>query len=348
MITVRSPVPREEWRAVVAGDPAALPEHAPEWVDALCAVGPYSDASRLYTAPDGRQFVLPLVRRRGPAGIGGWLQSYPPSWGMGGLVGPGATPEVLSAVLHDLADLKVQRVGIRPDPRRWPDWSAALAGVGTRGLTLIERRAHVIDLTGGAEVAFSRLSKSARRGTRLAERAGVRVELDRSGALLEEYYRLYLTSVDRWAGQQHEPRALAQLRARRRDPLAKLRAMSDQLGKEFVVAMAYVDDQPAFGSITLLGQTAHDARAAMDTDRVAKTCAGDLVQWRTIQLACELGCAAYHLGESGRSASLAQYKEKFGAVPVDYAELRLERLPWTRADQTARTVVKRLIGFRDA
>jgi hypothetical protein len=206
----------------------------------------------------------------------------------------------------------------------------------------------VIDLTDGPEAAFTRLSKSARRGTRLAERAGVRVELDRGGALLVDYYQLYLTSVDRWARRQHEPRALAQFRARRRDPLAKLRAMSDHLGKAFVVAMAYVDDRPAFGSITLLGRTAHDIRAAMDVDRVQKTCAGDLVQWTTIRLACELGCTAYHLGESGRSASLAQYKEKFGAVPLDYAELRLERLPWTRADQALRTAVKRLIRFRDA
>ncbi len=50
MIDVISPAPREEWRAVIAGDPQALPEHAPEWTDALCAAGPYADASRLYTA----------------------------------------------------------------------------------------------------------------------------------------------------------------------------------------------------------------------------------------------------------------------------------------------------------
>ena len=66
------------------------------------------------------------------------------------------------------------------------------------------------------------------------------------------------------------------------------------------------------------------------------------------QLACELGCTAYHLGESGQSASLAQYKEKFGARPVDYAELRMERLPYTRTDQAARSAVKKVLGFRDA
>ena len=46
---------------MVANDPTALPEHAPEWVDALCTAGPYRDASRYYRLFDGREFVLPLV-----------------------------------------------------------------------------------------------------------------------------------------------------------------------------------------------------------------------------------------------------------------------------------------------
>lgn len=346
MRQVITPAPREEWRAALAGDSRALPEHAPEWVDALCAGGRYADASRYYVLDDGRTFVLPLVVRRGPLGVGGWLQGYPPSWGIGGLVGADADVDVLRAVLADLRATRSQRIGLRPDPTRWAGWRDAVEA--DPAVLTVPRRAHVIDLTGGAEHAFSQFSKSARRGTRVAEKVGVRVEVDRSGALLEDYYRLYLLSVDRWAERQHEPRALARFRARRRDPLEKLRIMADKLGKSFAVALAYVDDQPAFGSITLLGQTAHDTRAAMDRDLVEGTYAGDLVQWRMIQLACELGCTAYHLGESGQSASLAQFKEKFGARPVDYAELRLERLPWTRVDQRLRAIVKKALRFRDA
>jgi hypothetical protein len=343
MLSVISPAPRDEWRAVVANDPTALPEHAPEWVDALCAAGPYRDASRYYRLSDGREFVLPLVARTGLPGLGGSLLSYPSSWGMGGLAGSGLDAEVVRSVLADLRRIGSQRIAIRADPLDFPSWQAA----ADSSVTLLSRRAHVIDLTGGADAVWSKMSKSARRGTRLAERAGVQVETDRTGALLEDYYRLFLLSVDRWAERQHEPRALAQFRARRRDPLAKLQAMAETLGKAFAVTLAYVDDQPAFGSITLLGQTAHDTRAAMDKELIGATCAGDLVQWRTVQLASDLGCTAYHLGESGRSASLAQYKEKFGAEPVDYAELRLERLPYTRADQAARSAIKRVLGFRD-
>lgn len=346
MIQVITPAPRVEWRAVVAGDPAALPEHSPEWVDALCAVGPYADASRLYVADDGRQFVLPMVRRTGPLGLGGWWQSYPPSWGMGGVIGAGLDAALLAEIVRDLAGQGVQRFGVRPDPLRYDLWTDAVDAAAI-AVTRIPRRAHVIDLAGGADAVFARMSKSSRRGVRVAERAGVRIEVDRGGALLDDYYGLYLTSVDRWAARQHEPRALAQARARRRDPQRKLRAMSDLLGKAFVITLAYVDDQPAFGSITLLGQTAHDTRAAMDVDLVGKTYAGDLVQWTSLQLACELGCPTFHLGESGQSASLALYKEKFGAQPYDYAEFRIERLPYTRTDTALRSAVKKALRFSD-
>ncbi len=343
---VITPAPREEWRAVVALDPMALPEHAPEWVDALCAAGPYADASRLYLADDGQQFVLPLVRRTGPLGLGGWWQSYPPSWGMGGVVGAGLDAARLGEILRDLASQGLQRFGVRPDPLRYGIWAEAVEASAI-AVTRIPRRAHVIDLEGGADAVFARMSKSSRRGVRVAERSGVRIELDRGGALLDDYYGLYLTSVDRWAARQHEPRPLAQARARRRDPLRKLRAMSDQLGKAFMITLAYVDDRPAFGSITLLGQTAHDTRAAMDVELVGKTYAGDLVQWRSLQVACDLGCPTFHLGESGQSASLALYKEKFGARAYDYAEFRIERLPYTRSDTALRSAVKKALRFSD-
>jgi Acetyltransferase (GNAT) domain len=344
VMRVLAPAPRDEWRAVLAGDASALPEHAPEWVTALCDTGRYADASRYYVLDDGRQFVLPLVRRTGLRGLGGALASYPPAWGIGGLVGAGLDPSAVSQVLKDLRGLRMQRISIRPDPTRWQQW----ANVVTDSVVAVPRRCHVIDLTDGPDAAWHALSKSARRGVRTAERAGVRVEVDRSGQLLEDYYRLYLLSVDRWAARQHEPRTLARLRARRRDPLSKLQALSRHLGKSLVITVAYIDAKPASGSVTVLGQTAHDIRAAMDADLVGKTYAGDLVQWTTIALACDQGCSAFHLGESGRSVSLAQFKEKFGAQSVDYAELRLERLPYTRADSAIRSIAKRLLGFRDA
>jgi hypothetical protein len=53
------------------------------------------------------------------------------------------------------------------------------------------------------------------------------------------------------------------------------------------------------------------------------------------------------MGDSGRSASLGQFKERFGARPYGYAEYRLERLPLTAAQESVKWAVKRLIRFRD-
>jgi hypothetical protein len=54
------------------------------------------------------------------------------------------------------------------------------------------------------------------------------------------------------------------------------------------------------------------------------------------------------MGESGASASLARFKERFGARPYDYAEYRLESVPLTTVETAIKTTVKRAIGFVDA
>lgn len=340
---VVSPVPRKKWRSVLKSDPTALPEHAPEWVDALAADGRYRDASRLYSFEDGREVILPLVQRRGIAGVGGWLLSYPPGWGMGGLFGSEADATIARAVLLDLRNLGLQRVAIRPDPQKWSVWESAL----DENVVTIPRRAHVVDLGGGTDAVWRGLSNSARRHVRTAERQGVQIRTGHSGALLQEYYALFLTSVDRWAAQQHEPLRLAHARAKLRDPLSKLQSIGRHLGEDFMVTLAYIGGVPAAGSITLFADTAHYTRSAMDRQLVGRTGAGELIQWTALRLACERGCTVYNMGESGQSVALAQFKEKFGARPHDYAELRLDRLPWTRADAALRRTVKSVLGFRD-
>lgn len=340
---VTSPIPKNKWKSLIAQDLGALPEQSPEWIDALVATSHHSDASRLYSFADGREVLLPLVQRRGVAGAGGWLQSYPQGWGMGGLIGATVDAAMTKAILADLRSLGKQRISIRPDPLRWSGWVDALDD----RVYCIPRRAHVVDLTGGVDAVWGRMSKSARRGVRSAENLGVKIETGSSDAILDKYYSLFLMSVDRWANQQHEPLVLARARAKHRDPLDKLQLISKHLGNNLLVTLAYVDGQPAAGSISLFAGTAHDTRSAMDRELVGSSGAGDLVQWTTLKLACERECTAYHLGESGKSTKLALFKEKFGARPYDYAELRIERLPWTPADVALRTGVKRVLGFHD-
>ncbi|HEY2222102.1 hypothetical protein, partial [Actinomycetospora sp.] len=55
-----------------------------------------------------------------------------------------------------------------------------------------------------------------------------------------------------------------------------------------------------------------------------------------IQDACEHGIRWFHMGESDAGSGPEHFKRYFGAVPVEYAALRFERLPLSRAEQTAR------------
>lgn len=344
LVAVESPAPRQRWREILAASDRALPEHDPAWTDAMCATDRYRDASRHYLFDDGTDVVLPLVARRGLTGIGGWAASYPPAWGIGGPVGPTLPVGHARSILRDLRGLRYQRVSIRPDPLDGAVWAEAAR---EENVLAIPRRAHVLDLSQGVDAVWAGLTQSGRRNVRLARRAGVDVKVGCGGELLEEYYRLFLTSVDRWAGNQHEPLALARARAARRDPLTKLQAMGERLGDEFRVILAYLDGAPVAGAIVLYGRTGHGTRAAMDRQRMGKSRAGEFVYWTAIELACALGCQTFHMGESGWSPALAQAKEKFGATPHDYPELRIERLPWTEADTAVRRGVKRLIGFTD-
>lgn len=345
-LRVTSPAPRSTWRELLAVDDDALVSQSPEWVDALCATEGYEDASRLYETRAGACLVLPMVRRTGP-----WptrlspQASMPHAWGMGGLLAEAvAEPADVAPIVADLASEAWTRTGIRPNPLHADLW----AKVSGPGIVAIPGRAHVIDLSGGADEAWGQLKKSARAGVRGAERCGVEIECDTSGRLLSVFHELLELSIERWARQQNEPPRLARWRGRRRDPLYKFERMAAALGDAMRVWVAWKDGEPAASIVVLRGTNASYTRGAMNKDLAGPTRANDLLQWFAIKDACGAGCRSYHMGESGSSRSLSHFKEKFGARPVPYAEYRIERLPLTRADAIARGLVKRLLRFRDA
>jgi hypothetical protein len=65
-----------------------------------------------------------------------------------------------------------------------------------------------------------------------------------------------------------------------------------------------------------------------------------------IQEACSDNAAYYHFGESGPSRGLCAFKERFGAAGYGYPEVRFEHVPSTRTNLTARSAIKRLVGYR--
>jgi hypothetical protein len=343
-IRVTSPAPRDPWETALARDPHALVSHTPAWIDRLCAFGGYEDASRLYELPGGRSLVLPMVRHGQMPGSLASEASLPFNWEAGGVVAPGGVrPEDLAVVFHDLRRRAALRTSLRPSPLDAEAWAAARPpGV------VVPRLAHVLELDGGfGRVWGERFSGTARTAVRKAERSGLAVERDTTGKLVPVLYELYERSLDRWAEQQHEPRALARWRGRRRDSLGKLELIAGTPGEACRIWVAWRDGQPAAAILVLQGTNASYARGMMDKELAGPTRANYLLHKIAIEEACEAGCRYYDMGETGPSTSLAQFKTRFGARPRNYAEYHIERLPFTAMDRGARNVVKRVIGFRD-
>ncbi|MGV0864489.1 GNAT family N-acetyltransferase [Mycolicibacterium sp. XJ652] len=317
-------------------------------MDSLTATGRFRDASRLYEADGDALAVLPLVRPRfaGPLST---AHSMPVGWGYGGLVGPQntLTATLVSAVLQDLSKSDLWRVHLRPNPLQAPIWASI---ANRRGVTAVPSRAHVLDLDGGFDTVWQTRFKSAvRREVRRAEEAAVHVETDSSGALVPVFYGLLLKSFDRWATRQHEPKLLAQARGRRRDSLQKFSTIAQRMGKRCQISVAWFEGQPVAAVLVLRsGAVAHYTRGAMDTDVAVPVKVNSLLHKEAIAAACRDGCRRYHMGDSGFSAGLAQFKTRFGAQQFDFAEYWIERLPVHRAGRLTRTAVKTVIGFRDA
>jgi hypothetical protein len=336
--TVVSPAPRTAWNEAVASDPAALISQSPTWTDAAGAGGGDTHATRQYEFDDGERMVLPLLRRRAIA------SSLPDGLGMGGLVGAARTPATVAAVLEDLRDLGALSVRIRPNPVEADVWGAALPA----GATTVARRAHVLDLRVGPDELWANLHKSTRRSVRKAEKSGLEVICDTEGALLDEFDHLYGLSVQRWARGQNEPLLLARWRNRGRGSAEELRSRAQALGRQFRLWVARQDGEPAAAIIVLVGAVAHYTKGATNRELAGPTRANHLLQWSAMQDSMAEGCLTYHMGDTGSSDSLARFKESFGAEPIDYQEIRLERLPLTGADRRVRGAVKRIVGFREA
>jgi len=244
---------------------------------------------------------------------------------------------VVRTVLEDLRSLGAARLVVRPDPLRLDTWAAAHCA----GVTVLPRRAHVADLSDGPAAVRARLPSLTLRNLRIAERRRVRVEVDTAGRLLPGYYRVHLTSVERWAEKRHGSRVLARWRAHRRDPLETFEPKAKHLSEAFRLFVAFVGDRPAASVIVLFGRTARYIRRAMHR-------ANDALHLAAIDQVCLDGCSTDHLGESGASASSARFEERFCAVPVDYSEYRIESFSISAVDSAVRSAVKTALRFRDA
>jgi hypothetical protein len=336
---------REAWRRALATDEDALVTQTPAWMDCVCATGRYEDVTRAYETEDGHELVLPMARMRLPRAVSA-VSSMPFGWGTGGLVssrGRVAACDVAS-VLADLLGERSLIAAVRPSPATAEAWAPAVPDRAVR----IAHMSQIVPLMGGFDTVWHSFSSTVRSHCRKALRRGVTVERDDTGRLVSIFDELYRKSVDRWATQQHEPRWLAQWRARHRDPPEKFRDVAARLGPACHVWVAWRGGEP-IASVIVLTHGCHSTmwRSAIDKEASRGTGASELLHQLAIEEACEKGHRFYHLGDSAPSSPLARNKRGFGAKDATYVGYRFERLPVTAVDRFVRRQAKRVIGFRD-
>ena len=102
VVEIASPAPRDIWRGVLRDDPGATALQTPEYLDAVVTATGGTDVSRFYQLRDGRQLVLPLVRRRSRLGLH-LDRGYPDGYGHGGMLATGGLlADDVRAVVRDL------------------------------------------------------------------------------------------------------------------------------------------------------------------------------------------------------------------------------------------------------
>lgn len=340
-----TPAPRDLYRQIFCADVNAMPYQSPEWLDTLRRQNGFEDATIYYELSNGKRLILPLIRTPIRPRHLAICASGSLKYGFGGLLcDQPLTAHDVALVMQDLHRRKYLHLTVRPNP--------CLADVWARGIpnTLIRipRFAHVIPLKGGfGHVADKLFTKSTRNRLRRAERLGVEVEYDSTGRLIPVFHELLQHSIKRWTKRQNEPIWLAKMRLHGFNPTRKLKIMAETMGSACTIWVASLRGEPICASIVLQHQNANDIRNVLNYELSSQTGANDLILSLSIQRACESGCSYYHLGESGRSEGLANFKQRFGAIGYAYNEYVVEHVPVTKAVEQVRSAVKRVIGFRD-
>jgi len=282
------------------------------------------------------------------AGIRVSEESMPYGFGYGGALAPGGRPTEaeVGVVLADLARRRVIRASLVPNPLVAATW----AGAAPRGAILDPYLCHVIDLDGGFdEVWAKKYRQDARRNVRRAMKQPLEVREGLDSGVVEVFAELNSRSVHRWAVQRGQPLWLAHLVERRRNRVEQLASAVAALGGMCVVRTAHLDGEPVAAYVFLLfGEHAYSWMSAMDRDLARKTNAGALLQSLAIEDACRGGARWFQFGESDPGSGVEMFKTGFGAEPLEYAALRIERLPVTATDRRLRAAVGRLSALRRA
>jgi hypothetical protein len=336
------PAPRGLWRQLVRQDSHACASQTPEWCDAVCRLTGYTERTTIYRLSNGKQFVVPAVRRgAGPLKLH-VNYSLARGWGYGGIVGPDLSDDDIATIAADLDRSAFATTAIRPNPLLVYRWDSAVRRIQGMAVRRFPHLDHVLDLSGGFDRVWNNCFKpDARTRIRKAERtADLTIANGVSAELIADFHALHLKTVSRWRRNGEDARAQTR---------QKFESIASALGdsvhlwvasiaKDPCAAIVVLDDGPSFSYLA----------GAVDETLTANRGISYLLHSLAIQRACDAGAAAYHMGETDQKSGLAQFKTRFGAQPYASAEYVLERLPIRIAAEKSRALrssVKRRLAL---
>lgn len=285
------------WDDYVRQAPDGLPQHLSGWREVLRQTYGYETAYlAAWRAPDGNGAapeicgVLPLFLVASP--LVGSRMTTPP----GGLCADDdEVAEALIAAGVDLArQAKVKQLVLHDTRHAW--------GSGLE--TAHEHEGWMVDLRMGADALWKALDRNIRRQVRMAERNGVRVEVDRTGSRLDDFY----TVLSHFTHQAGTP-------IFGRDFLENLVA---RFTDGFNIVLTYYENQPIGGYFQLeLGNTAHGAWGAT-LHPYLELRPVYLAYWTILSDALGRGVEFLDMGRSLRESNAAHYKSQWGgrAFPI--------------------------------
>ncbi len=337
---------RPAWEDLVAHDETIALSKTPEWADCICSSGHFSDATLLFRGEDGRQLILPRLRKTGIPSFLGLFESPPPGWGLGadasGFLGEGgpASPVQTRALIQEIRRLP----GLRTRVMVGGDDAEIWASVAPDAMYSTALTAQVLDLRGGFSTVWSkRFTSKVRSNARKAERRDVTVESDNTGRLIPVFDALYRSSVDRWAQERGHPLSLMRWRAQRREPQSKFTTVARRMGERCTVWMAWRGGEPLAGILVLTrGSRATYWRGAMNKEQARGTGANELLHRCAIEAVCADERQSYDFGLS-QTEELKRFKSTFGTEEVPVHAYYLERLPTAAAEAKCYSAAKQAV-----
>ncbi len=257
-------------------------------------------APRAYVFDDGVEVLVPGMEETALRGAVRVFKSMLPSDSGGFVSASPIGPDHIEAIADDIKGAGYSRVMLYDSP----------FGLHppVLGFDVAEDFTHLLDITEGYEGFVKRMTQQNRQAMRLAQKNGVRVVSRADGPAVEEFYRLYHMSAERWGDKATWVRPIEYLRA----------LVENATGGAVRIRLAYLGDLAIGGQVDYcVGPVCVSGWRAFDYEYRSLypnllTLADAVIEEH------ECGCEYHDMGPSSGLEGLELSKDRCGARRVAF------------------------------